>query len=233
VQLPSFFQEGLATTIAAGGSTYYDIEGNPYLKPTIVQNYELGYDRAIPDIFSTVKVSLYYEMNQDVVGFDTGSFTRTVGGNTYIVIQSTNIGNSQGFGSEIELAGSHAGFRWDGSYSYARAADQQGVANAVGYDGSAPKHHFRLLGGYTTGPWEVDANGQYVTSTRMLHASSTAAYAPVASDGYASLGGRIGYKIDDHFTLAVSATNIQSDTVSTSPYPSVERQAFLTLTGKF
>jgi iron complex outermembrane receptor protein len=233
VQMPSFFQEGLTAIIPIGVNTFADIEGNPNLKPTIVQNYELGYDRALPDLYSLARFSVYYEMNQDVVGFDAGSFIRVVGPNTYSVIQSVNVGNSHGFGGEIELSGSHNGFRWDGSYSYARAIDNQGVATNLGYDGSSPRHHFRLFGGYTTGAWEFDGNGQYVTSNNMMRASSTSAFAPIAVDGYFSLGGRIGYALDDHFTLALSGSNITNRVTNTSPYPAVERQALLSLTGKF
>ena len=81
VQIPSLIQEGLTDTIVYpfAPNTYYDIEGNPALKPTVVTNYELGYDRLVPAIFSTAKFSLYYETNQDVTGFDAGSFSRSVG----------------------------------------------------------------------------------------------------------------------------------------------------------
>lgn len=233
IQLPSFFQEGLNTVIPLGGSNYYDIEGNPALKPTIVQDYGLGYDRKVPEINSTARFSLFYELNQDIVGFNAMTFTRVIGPNTYTTVQSANVGNSQGFGGEFELKGSHNGFRWDGSYSLARVADSQGASNNVGYDGSAPKHHFRLLGGYSTGPWEFDANGQYVTSTDMKRAVSTSSFPQMPVGGYASLGGRIGYKFDDHFTVAISGTNITQPKIQESPYPAISRQAFLTLTGKF
>ena len=234
VQIPGLIQEGLVDTLPGpAASIFFDVEGNPALKPTIVTDYELGYDRVVPGIFSTAKFSLYYEMNQDVAGFDAGTFFRTAGANNYIVIQSVNVGNSQGLGGEFELKGNHNGFRWDGSYSYARVIDTTGVENFVGYDGSAPQHHVRLIGGYTTGPWELDANAQYLSGTRMLRAVALTGFTPVNTDGYTSLGARLGYNINSNITVAVSGANVTRGTTQESPYPAVERQVFLSLTGKF
>ena len=235
VQIPGLIQEGLTDTIVYpyAPNTYYDIEGNPQLKPTVVTNYELGYDRVVPDIFSTAKFSLYYETNQDVAGFDAGSFINPVGGNNYIVIQSVNVGSSQGLGGEFELKGSHDGFRWDGSYSYEHVIDTSGVEQYADYNGSAPQHHVRLLGGYTTGSWEFDGNAQYLSSTDMLRATSISSFSPFYTDGYTSFGGRIGYSVNSNIVVALSGTNITRGTTQESPYPAVERQVFLGLTGKF
>jgi outer membrane receptor for ferrienterochelin and colicins len=233
IQLPGLIPEGLNDVGQTGANTYFDVEGNPALKPTIVQNYELGYDRTVAEIFSTAKFSAFYEKDQDIIGFDASSFFNTVGPNTYQVIQSANVGSSQSVGGEFELKGTHNGFRWDGSYSYARVEDTAEVAQFVGYEGSVPQHHFRLLGGYTTGPWEFDANGQYLSSTKMLRALVTSSFVPVSTQGYATLGGRIGYNVNDHVTVALSGNNITRSQTDASPYPEVERQIFLTLTGKF
>ncbi len=235
VQIPGLIQEGLTDTIVGPApNVFFDVEGNPALKPTVVTNYELGYDRVIPSLFSTAKFSVYYEMNQDVAGFDAGSFLRTVGSNTYIVLQSVNVGNSQGLGGEFELKGSHNGFRWDGSYSYARVIDTSGVESAVGYEGSAPQHHVRLLGGYTIGPWELDANAQYLSSTNMLRVTGLAGgFAPTYTDGYVSFGGRVGYAVNSNVTVAVSGIDLTRGTLQESPYPAIERQVFLSLTGRF
>jgi outer membrane receptor for ferrienterochelin and colicins len=234
VQLPGLISAGYNETLSEGGGVFVDEEGNPHLKPTIVQDYELAYDRKVPEIFSTATFSVYYELNQDVIGFLNSTMTRTPGP-VLVTAQSTNIGDSRGLGGEIDLKGAHpSGFRWDASYSYARVYDSHGVETAYNYQGSTPVSHFRLSGGYTTGPWEFDANGQYLSSTDMLRTNSAlSTFAPVFIGPYASLGGRIGYKITDQFTLAVSGTNINSSQIQESPYPAIQRQALVTLTGKF
>lgn len=237
VQLPSFIEGGDMVLVALGANTYEDVEGNPYLKPTIVQNYELDYERQVSSIDSTVKVAAYYQENQDIIGYlaDTSAPPRIIGGNTFMLYQSLNVGNSQGFGGEVELKGSTpAGFRWDASYSYARDVDSSGVAEFLGYDGSTPAHHVRLNGGYTTGPWEFDANGQVVSSNYMLQRASVAApFTNGSTGGYFTLGARVGYNINDNFTLALSGMNLSQAYTEESPFPEIERQVFLSLTGHF
>ncbi|MGB9152940.1 MAG: TonB-dependent receptor [Alphaproteobacteria bacterium] len=229
VQNPSEVQTAYDNNIAVAPGFNVDLVGNPNLRPTIVDNYELDYDRKVPNIFSVVRFAAYYEFNHDltsdeVLGFDAHGVEE----------EFVNVGNSQGWGGEIELKGSHPlGFRWDGSYSYQTIRDAALVAQTLGYANSSPEHHLRLLLGYTTGKWEFDANGQYVSSTDMLHSSGISAAVPTESPGYASVSGRIGYKVNDHVTVAASGVNINHQYLEASPYPEIEQQFMLTLTGKF
>jgi len=245
VQMPSFLQYGFAqfysfgypNPVAAAAAdpslgTPVDYEGNPYLKPTYVQDYSADYDRKIDDIFSHIKFSVYYELNQDIVeAFVPSAATFTYNGQPYLIYTPANIGDSIGWGGEIEIKGNHpSGYRWDASYSYSRVADQGSVGDFIDYQGSAPMHHLRLLLGYSTGSWEFDLNGQLVTSTNMLR--GTPSEIPVATGGYETLSGRIGYKLTDKLTAALSGMNLNNNTLMASPYPAVQRQIFLSLTGK-
>ncbi len=236
VQLPAFIQSSENILAFISPNIYYDLEGNPHLKPTIVQNYELDYDHQLPEIYSTMKFAAYYQMNQDIISFFSNiGPTRVIGGNAFILAQSDNVGNSQGWGGEVELkGGSPSGFRWDASYSYARDVDSSGVAQGLGYDGSTPAHHFRLLSGYTKGAWEFDANGQLVSSSYMLHSlDGGITRIPNPVGGYFTLGSRIGYALTDNLTLALSGANLTRANTQESPFPAIERQAFLSLTGRF
>ncbi|MDD5587361.1 MAG: TonB-dependent receptor, partial [Alphaproteobacteria bacterium] len=160
--------------------------------------------------------------------------TITANGTAYPCGQSINVGNSRGFGIEFQVKGSHElGFRWDASYSYTNISDSDGVFENVNYEKSAPQHHYRLLLGYTTGPWEIDGNGQLVSSTKMQRSADGGwNISNTPTDGYASLAGRIGYKITERFTAALSGTNLNRRITGTSPFPAVERQGFLTVTGR-
>lgn len=231
VQDPSEIQTGFNSNLEVVPHVLnYDILGNPNLKPTIVDNYELGYDRKVPDIFSVAKFSTYYEFNHDLTA---EAPTGLLGYDAYgVESESINVGNSQGWGGEFEVKGDHAGFRWDGSYSYETVRDSTLVSQTLGYANSAPEHHLRLLLGYTTGKWELDTNGQYVTSTNMLRNISTSAN-PVYTAGYASLSGRIGYQVTDNVTVAATAVNLQQQNLQASPYPELQRQFLLTMTGRF
>ena len=231
VQLPSFIEGGDNVVIQTAAHTYLDLEGNPYLKPTVVENYALTYERQLPSIYSIAKISPFYEINHDVIAFAVDqSISRTIGLDTYILDQSKNEGSSRGLGGEIELKGHHpSGYRWDTSYSYSRVDDGIGVARTIGYDGSTPAHHFNLSGGYTSGPWEFDAFSSAVTSAHMQSAVGV----KTQTNGYVSLSSRIGYKLNEQFTLALSGTNLTQVQTKESPFPAVVRQVFLTLTGHF
>ncbi len=234
VQLPSLIQSG-NIIVQDFGSVTGDYEGNPDLKPTIVQDYSLDYTRKIPDVFSDLKFSTYYELNQDIASpYVTLSYP-VINGVTYQYGQTINVGNSSGYGGEVQFKGKNpSGYRWDASYSFTRVTDSgQSVIDNVNYQGSAPQHHLRLLLGYTTGPWELDGKGQYLSSSNMLRTSDGGVtFPPVRTDGYLTFSGRVGYKINDNFTAAVSGTNLNRHELGASPYPAIERQLFLTLTGK-
>lgn len=236
----------LPSMIELGGNilqNYYtfgptDGEGNPDLKPTIVENYELDYTHKFPSLFSSMRVSPYYTYTKDIVGpYSNGNFTDPVDGNgtTFIPLASLNAGASTAYGGEIEIKGNKDGYRWDASYSLAHVDDQpELITYLIKYENSSPESHVRLLAGYTVGSWEFDANGQWLSSTDMLRMTNTPpTVVPEYIGDYYSFGGRIGYTISDHFTLALTGTNISQYYTQESPYPAAEQQIFLSLTGKF
>ena len=230
IQFPSFIEGGDNVLVQTGANSYIDLEGNPNLKPTVVENYELSYDRQILSLFSSAQFSAFYEINHDLIAFAVDqSITRTIGPDTFTLDQSKNVGKSQGIGGELAFKGSRDGYRWNASYSYSRVNDAISAARTLGYDGSVPASHFRLSAGYTLGPWEFDAQGQAVTGMHMQSAVGT----KTATDGYFALSSRVAYKIDERYTLALSGSNLTQAYTKTSPFPAIERQIFLTLTGRF
>ena len=234
IQMPSFMQSqyGQVTTFTGQNSDY---PGNPDLKPTIVQDFRLDYAHQIPSLSSTLTLSPYYELNQDMVAPFTAGGTEILQGQTYYVDPSGNMGNSTGWGGEIELKGTRDGLRWDLSYSLSQVSDPVGFKAAViSYAHSAPNHHLRAWLGYGSGPWSVDGNIQYLSATDMLRSAdggNTEQFMPVSA--YVSIGGRVGYSVTPNLTVAISGTNIQCATVNTSPYPEVERQVLGTVTMGF
>lgn len=233
VQNPSQIETAFNINFPSGQGFNENVIGNPNLKPTIVDNYEVGYDRKINDIFSIARFSAYYEFNHDLINYNLDG---SLGSNQYgVIAESLNVGNSQGAGGEIEIKGHHpSGIRWDTSYSYQTIRDATLVAETLGYARSSPEHHIRLLLGYTTGKWEFDTNGQYVTSTNMLRTPNPAIPQTQAmTSGYTSLSGRVGYHVTDAVSVAASAFNINHDHFAASAYPALERQALLTLTARF
>ena len=206
-------------------------QGNPALNPTTASNYEAGYDRVIAPIDSTAKFSVFYQTNSSIIA--PFPFITTIGTPVSAatrIRQPIDVGDSQGFGGEMQLLGKNdAGFRWDASYSYANVIDDAAVLQTFGYENSTPMHHFRALLGYTYDNWEFDTNTQYLTSRTLFRLNTGRA----SSADYVSLGGRIGYKITDGITAALSATELNNETIQESPYPAIERQLYLSLTARF
>jgi outer membrane receptor for ferrienterochelin and colicins len=230
VQIPGLLEYGFADTTKNANGQIVDVVGNPFLRPTVVTNYEFDYDRSVPTLDSTARFALYYEDNEDVKSpFHVIGSAILKNGTPVVLEEDVNVGNSRGLGGELQLTGQNqAGFRWDASYSYALTADDPGVTAAGGYANSTPVSHFRLIVGYTTGPWEFDVNGQYLTSS-ILDRSNVRTLSP----DYTDVTGRIGYKVTDQVTLALEGTNLAQANTQESPFPTIERQVFVTLSTKF
>lgn len=237
VMMPSFVQNGYNEVYFYPILGPQDVEGNPKLKPTIVDDYSLDYSRKVTSLSSIIKTSIFYEQNRDLSAPFVLRQTVSVGPNgtpaQYAAAQ--NVGGSHGWGAELELKGNESGFRWDASYSLARIIDEgEDVRTLVDYQGSSPEHEFRLLLGYTTGAWEFDENTRYATGTNMLRSPDGGSLEyPTSTGPYLAVSGRIGYKITDNVTTALSGTTLTQSTTTESAWPAVERQVFLSLTGKF
>ena len=232
VMMPSLIQNGYSQIIDFDYGFLIDAEGNPRLKPTVVQDLSMDYSRRFGTLFSTLKTSLFYEWSRNIAApFVAGPFV-IIDGREALANYAQNVGCSHGWGGEVQLKGEHpSGLRWDASYSFVRVDDQSGVRTLINYQDSTPRHHVRLLLGYSTGPWEFDGSAHYVTNTAM--GRNTVAFAvPVRTGGYTSLGGRMGYRVDDRFTVALSGTNLSRRVTHVSAFPAVERQVLMSFTGK-
>jgi hypothetical protein len=131
------------------------------------------------------------------------------------------------------LNGEHNGFRWDASYSYQTILDAYLVAQTLNYANSSPENQIKLNLGYTTGKWETDLHGQFVTSTDMLRLVTGTVPQDVPTGAYYTVGARVGYNVSDNMTVALSGTNLTRGFTQESAYPAVERQVLLNFTGKF
>jgi outer membrane receptor protein involved in Fe transport len=232
--MPSQLQSGSAVLRAAGPNTFIDVIGNPHLAPTIVQNIELGHDHRFTSLDSTLKTSVFYTHNHDIIGNAALGGVVSSAPYTYFLATNQNNGGSRALGAEIELQGQNArGFRWDASYSYVHVEDQKGVYNSITYSNSTPEHNVRLSLGYTTGPWEIDTHVQYLSQRSLLRAFTSSVKAPVHTGGYVTLGGRIAYTFAERYILAVSATELNEDDLQATSYPRIERQVLASLTSHF
>jgi len=235
VQVPSLINTGYFINSYISPTIIYQIWGDPNIKPTLVDDYSVGYDRRLPELESTAHFSMYYVTNRDLIGVLTPETGVDIYGHVVMTQKQGNVGKSYGFGGEVSLEGhSEEGYRWNGSYSYAHIHDSASVDAVNNFKRAAPQHQLRLNVGRTTGNWELDGHGQFMTSTALLRTSNALqSAAPVYVDSYYTLGGRIGYHVLDNVTVSLSGSNLTSMRTRVSPYTVVQRRVFLGVTAEF
>ena len=225
IQAPSLLDFGL--DLVSGPVI---VLGNPDLDAGVVTNYEIGYDRKIDAIGGMLRSSLFYQKTTDLKG--SGALI------TGAVSQTDNMGDTQIIGAELGLEGRfNDHWNWDLNYTLQKANDDldvnQGVTT-VPYNGeeATPTHTLNAHIGFTKDKWEADAYAQYVSGYDVL-LSNGITYDPVEAGDHVSLAARVGYKLTDNVTVAISGQELNhADTRETSG-PSRERQVFLSLTTSF
>ncbi|MDD4616077.1 MAG: TonB-dependent receptor [Alphaproteobacteria bacterium] len=216
----------------------YQALGSPYIKPTIMNDYNLAYDRKVPEIFSKVHVAAYYKSSRDIIGDLTPTVTTGLDSHGELVTIMTqgqgNLGPAHGIGGELSIDGTFDGFRWDASYSYTYVHDSAAVKEHLAFNGSAPQHEIRGHVGKTIGKWELDGSTHYGSSTDVLRTTTPLSLPTIVHiDNYYTVGARVGYKIDDNFVVALSGSNLSNMRTKENPYTILERRLFLGVTMHF
>lgn len=245
VQTPNLIEAGaLDLSMTLPGPTNVYIGGNPLLDTQIVQNYELGYQRRIEEIAGKAGISVFYQTNTDLIGFQQGPSFQPGFSLTSLVETWVNFGDSDLVGLELTAQGAiGANFVWDAGYTYTHVDDDLANGGAGGlytvyseFERSNPEHVLNLHAGYTEGPWEADLYGiLWSTHDSLLTVPSgfpgvnllvlrevSAAFDPSA---------RIAYNFDG-FTVALEGQHLLQDRTQVASSPDVERRVMLSLTGK-
>jgi iron complex outermembrane receptor protein len=213
--------------------------GNPDLNPTIIGNYELGYDRDVAVIDSTLRMSLFYQTESNLIGSLYGEPDPLVPSGFLV----TNIGSSHEVGVELGVKGhSLSGFRWDASYSFTSVTDDLAPAattpptNNIDFQHGTPEHMVKLGGGYSVGKWEFDAAGRWESSWTDFRAVSDVQpipLTPVRVANYVSLNARVGYRITDQLSASISAAQFNQARIVTSAGLPTERRVMVKLSQQF
>lgn len=235
VQLPTLLEYGLQ--IPAGFYSPLAYSGTFDLRPSVVWNGELDYDRALPAIGSTLRSALFLQRTDDVIAWPFGAPLSLSPAGAPLFF-SSNVGYSTAAGGELALKGHDAsGFHWQVSYSLAATTDHtplnRGPAptGLVEYAHSAPEHVVIGGFGWAHGKWELDLLGRWQSSylDYRLDANRTALL-PVNVDNYVTLDGRIGYSLTKRVTLAVTAQQFNQSQLAQTAGPPVERRLIVSVT---
>ena len=233
VQVPNLTELGALNYSGPG----LFIGGVPTVAPTIVMNYEIGWDRPVAAIDGLLRVSAYHQTTDQISSlFAFGSFS-----STGLTIVSGNIGSSKADGLNFELKGKFLeNGRWGFSYTpeiitdnFNTAADLS--AAATDFQHTTPNHIVKGNIGWSEGKWEADLYGQYQSSNYGLVSEGGNALASTLSkiDGWASFDARVAYKVTDWATLSLSGQNISQSAQRQTSGPDVERSVYGTVTVNF
>jgi iron complex outermembrane receptor protein len=238
VQVPSLIDFGWQ--IPASQDSPVVTVGNPGLRPSIVYNAELDYDRAVPAIDSTLRAALFAQRTDDLIS-EPYAATPVIGPAGLPVLQSANVGSSDAIGVELGIKGHAAsGFRWNASYAFVSTTDHTTLdtgpltTNPVDYAQAVPRHVVILGLGYSHGAWEADVMGRWQSSYRDYQATGTGPYLqPVEIDNYVTLNARIGYRVTDHLLLSMVAQQFNAPSLIQTAGPPVERRLIGMVTIRF
>jgi outer membrane receptor for ferrienterochelin and colicins len=234
VQMPNLAELGGFSLRAPGGF----VSGVPTLNPAIVTNVELGWDRALRFPGGRLRLRAYHETERDIVALS--------GGSDYpagLLSTPANIGTSQATGVELSLAGTFGkSGRWGASYTPEFISDhfEPGFALAstgVEFAHTTPVHVANVNVGWVHGPWEADSYLRYESAFFGIATTPTnnGSLGGLGGDiltripGYVSVDARLGYKLNDRFTLSLAGQDIMLSRQRQTAAPDVERRVTLTL----
>jgi outer membrane receptor for ferrienterochelin and colicins len=232
VQLPNLAELGALLI----NSPLANFSGVPDLQPTVVTNYELGWDRNFTSIDTMFRVSAYHQTTDEIASLS-GGFIIGPGGDYFT---SANVASSQADGVELGLKGKiFTDWRWGLSYTPEIITDhfapgQTDLTAATDFQNANPVHVVNANIGWSQGPWEMDAFMRYESRFFGLVASvagQTPSLAPI--DDYVSADARVSYKLTDRVTLALSGQNITRAVQRQTSGPDVERRILGTVSVKF
>jgi iron complex outermembrane receptor protein len=252
VQIPSFldlFPQPIDHGFQVGAGTT-SLQGTPNLAPTVVMNYELDYDRAIPEINSKAQLALYYQTSRNILAapgdsgladgnISTDPAVTATSGNNY----AGNVGDSRAVGGELSLKGADpSGLRWKAAYALALIEDHflrinRDLSNpdsSTDHQRGAPVHSVILGLGKTWGPIEADLMGRWQSRFQEMRLSDDAtAMSRITVKDYIHLSGRLGYALTDGITLAVSGDQLMRSRLATTAGAPLDRRVFASTSFRF
>ena len=250
LRMVSPFDFGIALNPGAAIGPYHALViGNPDKNPTVVTNYELGWDHKLKPIDGSFKADVFTEKTTDAIGTQgaviacpavfAGIFgavcTSANNPANPIIEQGGNIGYSDTIGAEAELKGKiNENWSWGVNDTVQKIHDHYSDPTVDTKD-QTPVNLTNVHIGYQNGDWETDAFMYYNTKFKQGQPGSHIAVPTpfVTIPSHISLSSRIGYKLNDATTMAVSGQELQSKQAVTSTALETERRVFLSLDHAF
>ncbi|MBB6254413.1 TonB-dependent receptor plug domain-containing protein [Nitrospirillum iridis] len=209
------------------------ITGNPNVNPTVVTNYELGYQRALAFLNGSAKVSVFYQKTQDFKTISLSTIHVVAGYPSLFV--GDNFGESTEWGAETELRGKVGGVRWSASWTWLNPSDHftfPAGAAPVDYQKSTPKNTVKGNVGYDFGRWSTDLFLVWKSDYQAYYQTMAGVSLLSVSPGLTAQAA-ISYKVSDDFSLTLAGSNLLRDQTQLSVAPKAERRVWGTATYQF
>ena len=189
------------------------VYGSPAVSPTVVYNYELGWDHIIKSIDSKTRTSIFYQQNRDIVAY-APSFVLSGG---TALLPFVNYGNSETAGVELGVTGKIAP-RWDWglNYTFQIILDSYTPDDRFPQEGNSrrtPVHKINAHLGYAEKQWDFGLNINYISNYEMpdvTSQTSTNTHGMAKLGNYMLLEPRVGYHITPGLTAALSGQGMWS-----------------------
>jgi len=230
-ELPSLNTGGAYLVV----SPSYNFTGSPLVEPSAVINYEIGWDHVIAGPQVLLRASAFHQHSNNLLALE-GEFIQTSGA---IYELPSDIGSSDADGVELGLKGTlRKQYRWGVNYRPEAISDHfvpsaQNGALAVDFQHTTPHHLLNANLGWTNGKWEMDGYLKYQSATHGLQPTpeDETTLTPIA--GFASLDGRVAYKITNRMKWDISGQNLSHASQIQTSGPAVERRVLGTMSFQF
>jgi len=169
IQVPTLVDLGAVQLKVVQGPFTIGVIGNPALKPSIVTNYELAYDRALPALNAKIGASVFVQKTEDVKGqASTSQLDIAPTATTLPIISYRNIGDSKMKGVELKASSKIAGgYHWSGDYTWTDVEDQpaagySAIVRGASFENTTPSYRGNVALGWENAQWAADGYVRFV-----------------------------------------------------------------------
>jgi iron complex outermembrane receptor protein len=224
VEIPNLVDFGASVANDPAGN----FTGVPSVQPSIVMNYEIGWDRALPALNAHFVGSAYHQTTDDIASV----FAAVVVQNNQLYETSGNIGNSSANGIELSIKGDFLdAWHWGAGYSAEFITDRLTPMLTpdfarIDFQHTTPNNTVTANLGWSEGPWEADGFLKYESAFYGQALLPLVGVAPSLTfvSNYVSVDGRIAYKLTDAVTISLSGQNITQSSQQQTSGANVERR---------
>ncbi|MDF1680896.1 TonB-dependent receptor [Ponticaulis sp.] len=190
---------------------------SPDVDPSIVNNYAIDYDRQISELNGKMRISVFYQDNQDLFTVANAAFAPGVN-----IPTGENLGDSELFGVELSFEGRIGNhIDWYASYAindttdgdFAQVASYDGLRDVLDFEESNLGDQLKAGAVYDDGKWVFGAHARVVPSRQVFDSLDPGdyQYQRVTVDSYVALDMNLSYRLNDDVTLSLDAFDLTND----------------------